>query len=208
MRDENEAVFTKMFRLIKMIPTSDELTFFELLRQFHLFTSGIHAVGVKPPRWPFCPLTSASLYWNGCVWRIGLKSTLEPSPYGGGYRVQDLPIPSVIPRNKTAEAREMDRAQSELNLSESHKVYLRVGSAEENQDSPESFMGWSPAWTSNQRHMHRSQCLPLIEFMENSAMCYEHGPLWQVYFLNSRLLGNTFLHLVFKPKEKYLKMKI
>lgn len=60
---------------------------------------------------------------------------------GGGYRVQDLPIPSVIPRNKTAEAREMDRAQSELNLSESHKVYLRVGSAEENQDSPESFMG-------------------------------------------------------------------
>lgn len=67
MRDENEAGFTKMFRLIKMIPTSDELTFFELLRQFHLFMSGIHAVGVKPLRWPFCPLTSAPLYWNGCV---------------------------------------------------------------------------------------------------------------------------------------------
>lgn len=95
MRDENEAGFTKMFRLIKMIPTSDELTFFELLRQFHLFMSGIHAIGVKPPRWPFCPLTSAPLYWNGCVWRMGLKSTLEPSPYGGvarGCKIYQYPV--------------------------------------------------------------------------------------------------------------------
>ena len=83
------------------------------------------------------------------------------------------------------------------------QAYLRVGSADENQDSPESFVGWSPAWGSLAPTTCRSQFLPLTVSMENLAKFHKHTPLWKVYGPNSVLLGNTVLHPVFKPKEKY-----
>ena len=47
---------------------------FEILRQFHLFISGIHAVGGKPQRWPFGPLTAAPLYWMDVCKEWGLRA--------------------------------------------------------------------------------------------------------------------------------------
>lgn len=113
MRDKNEAIFTKMFRLTKMIPTSETLMALEIFKAIssvHIWypCSRSEAIGVALLSTHF---TSSLLEWI-CV--NGIKKSLQPSPHGSARRCKVHQDPVLSP-GMTSEMREKDKAQSELN---------------------------------------------------------------------------------------------